>query len=144
MSGGIDNPFLAVLYVDDIALMHSQQDDGDESGLQVSSSLASDGVRIFGLGELGEPPILSRSKSSTWNVNLTFLGLDINTHTDRISLPFEKNPKTERLTRIMAIIPGAGLRERRAQSYCEAMKHYFRLWCRKVFSLAGPGIKRLG
>lgn len=79
-----------MLYVEDIALMHDEDDDGDHSALQVSASLASDCVRVFGPGDLGEPPILSQAKSSYCDVNITFLRRNINTHTGQISLPYEK------------------------------------------------------
>lgn len=44
MSGGINDPFFAVLYADGVALVRVQQDDDDEAVLQVSVLLASNFV----------------------------------------------------------------------------------------------------
>lgn len=70
--------------------MHVQQDDADESALQISSSLASGCLYVFGLGVPGEPPILKETKSIDWDMEVTFLAWNINCHAGRISLPFEK------------------------------------------------------
>lgn len=90
VSGGRGDPFFSALYVDDIAPVHVQNDDGDNSALQVSVSLAFDCFRVFGPRDPGETPILSQAKSTHWGVKLSFLGWYINSHTDRISLPYGK------------------------------------------------------
>lgn len=57
---GTDDPFFVVLYMDDVSLVHVQQDYQDESALLVPSSFALEGLRVLGPGVPGEPPILSR------------------------------------------------------------------------------------
>lgn len=49
-NGGIDYPFSAVLCLDDVALMHVQQDDADQPTLRVLLSLASKRLRVFDPG----------------------------------------------------------------------------------------------
>lgn len=97
VSRGRGDLSFGVLYADDIAHMHAQHDDGDDSGLQVSASVASDCVRVFGPSDPGEPPILSQAKNIHREGNLTFLGWDIKTLIGRISRCCTKISKMERL-----------------------------------------------
>ena len=52
--GKLSIPFHTVVYVDDHGLIRAQQSDEDKPALVVSASLASEYVRLFGLGEPGE------------------------------------------------------------------------------------------
>ena len=56
----------------------------------MSSSLASDHVRLIGPGEEGEIPILSPKKNTSWDTTVDALGYTINTHTMRILITQEK------------------------------------------------------
>lgn len=60
MSWGIVDIFSAVSCVDDMTPVHVQQNDDDETVLQLSVSLASDCPHVFGAGITREPTILSR------------------------------------------------------------------------------------
>lgn len=77
--GGGDDLFFAFLYLDDVALIHMQQNVEDESALHSSASFALDCPRLFGYRVAGEPDLVAAS-DTTWDVALTCLGWDINTH----------------------------------------------------------------
>ena len=69
--GGMFDPFFATVYVDDYLLMRVQRSDHDTTALTASGSLASDDVRLFGLGETGATTILAPEKSTDWNTTIT-------------------------------------------------------------------------
>lgn len=85
--GGAAGPFLyRAIYVDDFLLARVQQDENNVSALIASASLASDNVRLFGPGEVGETPILAPKKSTDWDTSIDALGYTIDSHSMRISI----------------------------------------------------------
>ena len=83
--GGRLDPFFTTVYVDDYMLVRVQQDSNDQSALVASASLASEHVRLFGQGEIGETPILAPKKSTDWDTTIEALGYTIDSHRMRIS-----------------------------------------------------------
>lgn len=66
--------------------MHVHQNDEVEPALQVSASFALDCLQFLGSGAPVEPTVWSRSKSTNRDLELTFLGSNINTHTGWVHL----------------------------------------------------------
>ena len=83
--GGLLNSFFPTLYVDDYLLARVQQDSNDRSALTASAWLASDHVRLFLPGEIGETPILAPKKSTDSDTTIDALGYTIDSHRMRIS-----------------------------------------------------------
>ena len=85
------------MYVDDYVLIRVHHSDDDKTALTASASLASDHVRLFRPGEVGETPVLANKKSTDWELTIDALGFNINSHTLKKSYPREKNEAIRRL-----------------------------------------------
>ena len=79
--GGPREPFFVTVYVDNFIMARVQADHTDQSALVALASLASDHIRLFGLGEADATPILDPKKSTDWDTTVDLLGFTENTHT---------------------------------------------------------------
>ncbi|CAB1106825.1 unnamed protein product [Ectocarpus sp. CCAP 1310/34] len=120
--GGPADDFLARVYVDDFLLTKVQHDPTDQSALIASASLASDHVRLFGKGELGETPILAPKKSTDWDTVIEALGYIIDTHAGRIATT------PERISAIRNILETDWPHDRKKASVQEFLSIAGKLW----------------
>ena len=83
--GGVWTRSLPRYTSDDYLLARVQQDSNDRSALTASAWLASDHVRLFLPGEIGETPILAPKKSTDSDTTIDALGYTIDSQRMRIS-----------------------------------------------------------
>ena len=95
--GMLYDPFFATVYVDEYLLIRVQHSDNAKTALTASASQASDHVRLFGPGEVGEAPMLALKKSIDWDTTIDALGFTIHSHMLRISYPREKTEAIKKL-----------------------------------------------
>lgn len=76
---GVENPFFVECYVDDAISVERQWFNNGRQLRVASESLASNHSRLMGDLHIGDPPLLSPRKASSWNTPLVVLGWEINT-----------------------------------------------------------------
>ena len=76
---GVENPFFVECYVDDAISVERQWFNNGRQLRVASESLASNHSRLMGDLHIGDPPLLSPRKASSWNTPVVVLGWEINT-----------------------------------------------------------------